>query len=769
MKHLIVLVGPQGVGKSTYCKEHLPNHFRISQDDMGKEKHMETFEQALTAGWDIVVDRCGFDREQRGRYISKAKAAGYTTEIYEMFETYGVCYHRMMYRVGHPTIKQGDSVTIRNALDMYFNNYEMIRGDEADIITRSKKNPILWDMTDELKGGRVFAVGDLHGCHSDLLSGLVGVNFDTATDDLIICGDIVDRGPHIMEIILNMMYEGWYSVRGNHDDKFIRWLKGNKVNTESLKETIRQFEMDGSFTKDELYIYLMGLPYMIKYGNNLITHAGFYPDNPGYTSREFSMYARKYDPSMRTFTNDNSKPYWYTFLPTEGGMSYYFGHEIHDTNWNPHPGVYAMDGGCYLGNKLRIAEMNKEGFVQMNEFQSGQPKAEKEKEWDHMNKLEPYDKLVEQGYLNKQESGDLVLYNYTDLCTYEKKWNKYTLESRGIIFNKATGDTVARPFPKFFNLGENENVTLNKMPKESYECYEKLDGSLGILYKDQNTSHGMWRIATRGSFNSMQALKGTEMFNNVPEYEFLSYSEIWDNYLSQYHDYTLLFEIIYPENRVNPGARLVIDYGSKETLVLLGAIHKVTGKDLHRWDLEIISESLGLPLAKKFDYTIEQMIEMQKTLPATEEGFVVKYASGFRVKIKGHEYLKMHRILNSITPLFIWELMKETEDFSLPEKYLITIPEEILPEVREIAQTLIRNYYNVSSEIAREYAGWFGTLPTMLSEKETLKSLGLYTQNPSLNLKHGKALFAYYKNDVAKLRKYIVSCIRPKANKMEIE
>ena len=65
-----------------------------------------------------------------------------------------------------------------------------------------------------------------------------------------------------------------------------------------------------------------------------------------------------------------------------------------------------------------------------------------------------------------------------------KRWDEYTRAARGIIFNKRTGECVARPFPKFFNLGEMPESQLNKIPKDpsNYEVYDKLDGSLGILY-----------------------------------------------------------------------------------------------------------------------------------------------------------------------------------------------------------------------------------------------------------------------------------------------
>lgn len=760
MKQLILLVGPMGSGKSTYAHSFNKHFSIISQDQMGDTGHKSIFLDCLKAGKNVIVDRCNFTRNQRKFYIDLAKSYGYHTLIQEFYEPYKVCYNRIVNRQNHPTIPAEDKVTARKALDMYFSQYEVVTKDEADSVGVTDCNPMIHELPPHFSPAygkaRVFVVGDIHGCYDDLQNLKEKVGFRQGIDVLVSVGDLVDRGPKIDQVLHDFNYETtYYKVIGNHCNKFIRWLKGNKVNTKSLEQSIEQFEKTTLLPeKEEFYLDMVDTPYIIKYGKNLITHAGFFPENPLKTSREFCLYARKYDPAIKTFTNNDTAPYWYEFYPEDAEYNLFFGHEIHEEISQVRKNVFALDGGCYAGGKLRMAEINLDGLVAMHEVNSSMPKVNEDKEWDHMNKFEPYDKLVEQKLLNKQESGDLVLYNYTDHCTYSKHWNKYTMECRGLILNKVTGETVARPFQKFFNLFENDSY--RKLPDEPYEVYEKVDGSLGILYKDP--ADNKWKIATRGSFTSPQALKATEMFH---------YSVVNDcspaqqlEKLKQYHDYTLLFEIIYPENRVNPGARLVCDYGSKEILVLLGAIHKVTGKDIHYWDLEILSEELNLPLAKKYNYTIDEMIALQKTLPATEEGFVVKYSSGFRVKIKGDEYCKMARILNSITPLFIWEEMTQNDTFSLPEKYKVVVPEEIIDEVNEIEKKLQEKYSNILNSLYNEYC----SVRLKFGGSENFeRELGLYCKVA----KHPRLLFLLHSGKHKQLQQVIANEIRPRGNVIE--
>lgn len=382
--------------------------------------------------------------------------------------------------------------------------------------------------------------------------------------------------------------------------------------------------------------------------------------------------------------------------------------------------------------------------------------------------LERFYDMVKAGYLNSQTQGDLVLFNYNEKCTYDKFWTEVTLQARGIIFNKVTGECVARPFPKFFNLSEHENKNLPAVPyTESYEVYEKLDGSLGILYKDAD---GTYKIATRGSFTSPQALKATEMFNkNLVDYVITS-ARHWDTF-SMSRDYTLLFEIIYPENRVSFGARLVVDYGSNEMLVLLGAINKRTGQDMDYGRLQYVGHLLNLPVAKKYNYTLSQLNEMRKTLPATEEGWVIRFDSGFRVKVKGDEYIKMHRIINSINPLSIWQRMVDENSMKISDEYKQTLPEEILPELETIESKLCDRYGSVLTQIGQDYIRFQDMLYLVESTTEgpvnPKKVLGLFCQDFRFNVKHPSAMFMYQSGNMEGLRKIILKIIRPNGNIIE--
>ena len=95
-------------------------------------------------------------------------------------------------------------------------------------------------------------------------------------------------------------------------------------------------------------------------------------------------------------------------------------------------------------------------------------------------------KLIDDGYITcrKHPEVDYYVYNYTPKTQFNSFWNEQTRICRGLILD-GEGNIIAKPFSKFFNIGEyNQHSFLGKIPNYSYfDIFDKLDGSLGILYQ----------------------------------------------------------------------------------------------------------------------------------------------------------------------------------------------------------------------------------------------------------------------------------------------
>ena len=278
--------------------------------------------------------------------------------------------------------------------------------------------------------------------------------------------------------------------------------------------------------------------------------------------------------------------------------------------------------------------------------------------------------MITEGYIkiNKHPEVDLYIYNYTQTVQFDKIWNEVTLACRGLIMD-GNQNIVARPFAKFFNLGEQEDV---EIPKTSFEVYDKMDGSLGILYWIKNIPF----MASRGSFTSNQAIKATEMLHST-------YKSVWKHLDASK---TYLFEIIYPENRI------VLDYGTTKELVLLGVIDTQTG-------IELPLEDLGFPIVKKYDCIKD--IETLKSLDKeNKEGFVITFENGFRLKVKFDEYVRLHRIITQLSSIDIWQHLKEKQPL---DAMLEHVPDEFFNWVKSVIKTLNKEFQIIEKQCKRDF------------------------------------------------------------------
>lgn len=270
--------------------------------------------------------------------------------------------------------------------------------------------------------------------------------------------------------------------------------------------------------------------------------------------------------------------------------------------------------------------------------------------------------------VNKHPEHDLYIYNYTQNAQFERVWNEVTLACRGLILDQ-NDNVIARPFPKFFNLGEMENQVL---PDSTFEVYDKMDGSLGILYWINDVPF----MASRGSFASDQSDKANEMLHG-------KYRNSW-SLLDKTKTY--LFEIIYPQNRI------VLDYGVAEELVLLAIVDIKTGA-------EFPLENIGFPVVEKYD-GIKDILLLKEMDINNKEGFIIKYANNFRVKIKFEEYLRLHRIVTQVSNVNIWEYLKTNQPM---EEILERVPDEFFDWVKQTKGDLENQYSVIENQCKNDF------------------------------------------------------------------
>jgi len=330
------------------------------------------------------------------------------------------------------------------------------------------------------------------------------------------------------------------------------------------------------------------------------------------------------------------------------------------------------------------------------------------------------DKVIEYekaGKLRVQQHPSRALFvcNYTQRVQFDHLWDDLTRLCRGLIFSD-DGTIIGRAFPKFFNLGEPDAPPA---PDEPFTVTEKMDGSLIIAHYDP--TGGYWDVASRGSFTSKHADEARA---------------IWQEQAAgMVPGRTYCLELIAPWNRI------VVNYGQERNLYLLAVIDNETGDDLPLEDIgfpqartygrfdtltrfvsavpteatrDDFSQRLGLseghstlPLLHDSECSPVQgerrddqdsevrrgVLELSSAEDAgtqeVEEGYVLRYASGLRLKLKTSEYLRLHKLVTGVTNKRLWEVLAAGDSLA---PFLERVPDEFLEWVTVVRDDFLAQH-----------------------------------------------------------------------------
>ena len=266
---------------------------------------------------------------------------------------------------------------------------------------------------------------------------------------------------------------------------------------------------------------------------------------------------------------------------------------------------------------------------------------------------------IDAGYVTRKAHPSLPLsiVTYTRSAQYDAHWTSVTMQCRGLVIEDDTSRVVALPWPKFFNVSEHE---LNRphapaLPDEPFEIFDKVDGSLAIVFHYD----GRWLAASKASFTSDQA----------------AWAQCWlDERDTSVLDPTLTYlaEILYRENRI------VVRY-DHQGLVLLGA-YDLTGSEHGLDEVGPHWNALGgtvvrswstLPLPELMRLAAENTKIDGTTATGTDaEGWVIRFESGLRAKVKLGEYVRLHKTLTGTSARDVWRYLGAEQYADMPPKVL---------------------------------------------------------------------------------------------------
>lgn len=223
-------------------------------------------------------------------------------------------------------------------------------------------------------------IGDIHGCYDELcellekLGYIVDSSNSTAYSPenriLAFVGDLVDRGPKIVKVlklVMSMVKDGRaYCVRGNHDGKLERKLRGRNVQViHGLEKTLGELEGESEAFRQEVKDFLEGLSshYVFDEGKLVVAHAGLKEKLHGRESaviRDLAMFGEttgKVDEFGLPIRFNWSKTYKGSALVVYGHTPHIQAKMINNT--------LNIDTGCVYGGKLTAVRYPEKEIVEV--------------------------------------------------------------------------------------------------------------------------------------------------------------------------------------------------------------------------------------------------------------------------------------------------------------------------------------------------------------------------------------------------------------------
>ena len=384
---LVVLIGPSGCGKSTFARKHfMPTEvmssdgFRalVSDDENDQSSTDDAFAalhfvagRRLARAKLTVIDATNVQPEARKPLVALAREYHVLPVAIVLDLPERVCHERNRSRSDRafgPHVIRNQRSQLRRSLRGLgregFRHVHVLKSQEevdAAVIARQP----LWNNR-KRETGPFDIIGDVHGCCDELEQLLQELGYERndggpwthpAGRKAIFLGDLVDRGPRIVDTlktVMSMSQAGSaLSVPGNHDIKLKRKLEGRDVTvSHGLDRSLQELEQETSEFRAEVQKFLDGLVshYVFDDGRLVVAHAGMKAEMQGRGSakvRDFALFGE-----TTGETDEFGLPVRYNWAAEyRGRASVIYGHTpVPEPEWLNR--TINIDTGCVFGGRL---------------------------------------------------------------------------------------------------------------------------------------------------------------------------------------------------------------------------------------------------------------------------------------------------------------------------------------------------------------------------------------------------------------------------------
>lgn len=515
MRTLLLFRGAPGCGKSTFIDAHGLRPYALSADDIRQtlRSPMQTADGSVQICqdnekevWELLY-RMLETRMQKGEFTVIDATNSKTSEMNKYKDLCGEYRYRMF--CIDMTDLPIDECKRRNAgriplkrvpeevIDKMYSRFrtQKIPSGIKVIKTESDFNSMLMHKLDMSSYEKIVVVGDLHGCHTALMEYFNGGLNDNYF--YIFVGDYIDRGIENAEVIKFLL--GIYEkknvllLEGNHE----RWIKAysnDEVSRSKEFEFVTKKQLDAAdISKKDLrqLCRKLGQAAWFTYGDKevVVTHGGIatMPENLTYMATTQMIHGvGDYNDS------DIIADTW--LRTTSDNMYQVHGHRnVKNVPMKVNDRVYNLEGKVEFGGFLRILELDKDGFheveIKNTVFKTPEAIAQSVSLSDS-SIADIVLKMRQNKFIQEKSYGNISSFNFTREAFYDKVWDDQTVKARGLYIDTNRMKVSCRGFVKFFNINERPECRFEMLQHTlqfPVTCYVKENGFLGLVSYNPDT------------------------------------------------------------------------------------------------------------------------------------------------------------------------------------------------------------------------------------------------------------------------------------------
>lgn len=217
-----------------------------------------------------------------------------------------------------------------------------------------------------LAGKRCIIVGDVHGCLDEFRLLLHKCNFDEQTDQLILVGDLVNKGPNSAEVVQYIRrIKNVLCVKGNHEESLLKALE------KPIELRADKYNYAKKLSAEDI-AWLISLPYTITIEDfeSIVVHAGLLPQASIFDQTTSDMVKmRNVSETSRGLVSHESPSQGVPWASLwTGPYHIYFGHDaVRGLQCYQH--ATGIDTGCCYGRSLTAIILPSKLIVQVRAIQ----------------------------------------------------------------------------------------------------------------------------------------------------------------------------------------------------------------------------------------------------------------------------------------------------------------------------------------------------------------------------------------------------------------